>query len=94
MSSCRESNCHVIFHYPPPPTPDDTSIPNTPFCQKAKQLADSVQCVMILERPTVQPKRLVVTSVISSLLTTLMDSVASFSEFIASDLVYRPNGLK
>lgn len=69
-------------------------IPDTPFGKGAKQLADQVQCVLMVERPTVQPKRLVVTSVISSVLTSLFDSVSSYAEFLSYDLVYKPNALK
>ena len=53
-----------------------------------------VQCIIMIERPTVQPKRLVLTSVISPLLCSLLDSVNSYSEFLNYDLTYNPKALK
>ena len=71
-----------------------TKLPDTKFCKRAKELADMVQCIIMIERPTVQPKRLVLTSVISPLLCSLLDSVNSYSEFLNYDLTYNPKALK
>ena len=65
-----------------------------PLCRRARRLANRLQCVLIAERPTVQPKRLVVTSVISQLLNSLTDSISSHAEFLTSDLKFRPEGFK
>ena len=50
--------------------------------------------VCITEHLTVVPKRLVVTSVIHTLLVSLMDAVAHCDQFLNSDLSAEPEGLK
>ena len=70
--------------------------PQSPLHQGAKQLANSVQCVCMMERPTPQPKRLVVTTLIHQLILSLMNGVTHVDEFYYSaDLTpNNQNGLK
>lgn len=69
--------------------------PQTPLHKEAKRLANSVQCVCMMERPTPQPKRLVVTTVIHQLILSLMSAVTHVNEFLNSALKPdNPRGLK
>ena len=69
--------------------------PQSPLHQGAKRLANMVQCVCMMERPTPQPKRLVVTTVIHQLILSLMNGVAHIDEYLNSELrLNNPRGLK
>ena len=69
--------------------------PQSPLHQGAKRLANMVQCVCMMERPTPQPKRLVVTTVIHQLILSLMNGVAHINEYLNSELrPDNPRGLK
>ena len=99
ITSGKTPSPHTHTSSPPPPsTPtDDTpsgQLSDTPLCRRARRLASRLQCVLIAERPTVQPMRLVVTSVISQLLNSLTDSISIHAEFLTSDLKFRPEGFK
>ena len=85
---------------PPPLSPAAESdikpdSPQSPLHQGAKRLANMVQCVCMMERPTPQPKRLVVTTVIHQLILSLMNGVAHIDEYLNSELrLNNPRGLK
>ena len=69
--------------------------PQSPLHQGAKRLANMVQCVCMMERPTPQPKRLVVTTVIHQLILSLMNGVMHIDEYLNSELKPdNPRGLK
>jgi len=73
---------------------DSTSNADSELWRRAKNLANRVQVVCITEHLAVVPKRLVVTSVIHTLLVSLMDAVAHCDQFLNSDLSPEPEGLK
>ena len=73
---------------------DDLQYADTPICKRARVLANRVQCVLSTERPTVQPKRLVVSTVIPLLLSSLIDSIEMHSRLVTFDLQFQQDGLK
>lgn len=67
----------------------------TSLHKRAKVIANSVQSICIRERPTVQPKRLVVSTVIHQILTSLIDTVLPVRMFFTEELPQQDHlGLK
>lgn len=67
---------------------------DTPLFCRAKILAHRLQCVLVADRPTVVPKRLVVSGVVPQLLAALMDTTNYCHDFLHSQLSKQEEGLK
>ena len=61
---------------------------------RSRVLADSVQAILIEARPPTLPKRLVMTPVVRSMLTGLVDSLEHFRGFMEHDLQLQEDGVK
>ena len=106
MYTNHQTSIYVLLSLSPPyhhPSPLITAAeadikadsPQSPLHQGAKRLANMVQCVCMMERPTPQPKRLVVTTVIHQLILSLMNGVMHINEYLNSELKPdNPRGLK
>lgn len=78
-------NCAVLADDPPS---------KSLIYARAKYLANSVQCVHINERPTPQPKRLTVSSVVTQLLGSVLDGVDHAHKFLTTNLTVQEDALK
>jgi len=67
----------------------------TPLHQRAKRLAALVQAPCLTERPTDQPKRLVLSSLVLQVFSSLLDTALPVAQFFNSPLpVKQHQGLK